>query len=223
MRVKLLFAGSLILMMTISAPGFGAPVTITFDSDLEGFVATSGTAVWDAASESVSIAQGDDWQNNQAEFQIQSNGSFRAEFEAAVANGGTLSFDLTIQASDYDPNDSPSYFEIILNPNTELDGFGDNVFVSPGFNFGTLQADGSQTSAIVLDMSVFGTDYDGLSGSGYGNIHFGTNTQGGAFAGDVVTFYVDNLRIEAIPEPTTMTLVGLAIPAILAAGRRRKE
>lgn len=191
-----------------------AQVTMTFDSDAAGFADENGTAVHSTqGGGSVQFTSNDNWDNNTAAFSITSDAAFHAEFLDAVANDGTLSFDVTIYASDYDPTDAPSYFEIVINPNTEMDGFGGNLLLASNFDFSTLQADGSQTRTISAKISEF-SSYANLATSSYGNIHIGTNCQNtiignGGTAGDDmdnVNIYIDNLTVDGTKPPAGVTL-----------------
>jgi len=122
----------------------------------------------------------------------------------AVANNGTVSFDVTILAADYDPTDRPSRFDLILAGNTSVDGFSPSIEVDPGFDFSTLQADVSQSAHITVNIADLNSFTD-IAGSTYVQLAFGSWVPAGeiignaAASGKIVTFYIDNLTVDAVP------------------------
>jgi hypothetical protein len=127
-----------------------------------------------------------------------------AELTDAVANNGTVSFDVTILAEDYDQADRPSRFNLILAGNTSVDGFGQSIEVDPGFDFSTLQADVLQSAHITVNIADLNSFTD-VAGSTYVQIAFGSWVPSGeiigngAVSGKIVTFYIDNLTIDSKP------------------------
>ena len=204
-------ASLLLAVILLFPPCVPAQVTLSFDNDLEGFTATTGGIEHAAQGGGrIMMTSKNGWGGNTGELRLQDNQPFRAEFERALPNDGTLSFDVTILAPDYDPADAPQWFEFVLNANSELDGWGVGVIVSPGFDFSTLQADGSQTRTISFQLAHFNS-YQNLPASNWANIHIGTNTDpnivgNGDPGGNVIVTYIDNFRIDGTPLPPGVVL-----------------
>ena len=139
-----------------------------------------------------------------AQYRVHQDAALRAELTDAVANNGTVSFDVTILAADYDPTDSPSRFNLILAGNTSVDGFSESIEVDPGFDFSTLQADVSQSAHITVNIADLNSFTD-VAGSTYVQLAFGSWVPPGEIIGNgnasgkIVTFYIDNLTIDSRP------------------------
>lgn len=139
-----------------------------------------------------------------AQYRVHSDAALLAELTDAVANNGTVSFDVTILAADYDPTDRPSRFDLILAGNTSVDGFSPSIEVDPGFDFSTLQADVSQSAHITVNIADLNSFTD-IAGSTYVQLAFGSWVPAGeiignaAASGKIVTFYIDNLTVDAVP------------------------
>lgn len=137
-------------------------------------------------------------------YQVHQDAALLAELTDAVANNGTVSFDVTILAADYDPTDSPSRFNLILAGNTSVDLFGEAIEVDPGFDFSTLQADVSQTAYITVNIADLNSFTD-VAGSNYVELSFGSSVPPGEISGNgdalgkIVTFYIDNFTIDGWP------------------------
>ena len=185
--------------------GLGAGVYMPFDSDTGDFVVSNGTITHTAAEGdgAVRFVNVDGHRSNVASIRVVNNAVFLAELEQAVANTGTLSFDVTILAADYDPTDAPDPFALLLSANTSVDGYGTAVVVDPGFDFANLQAESAQTRRVTVDLAVFNSFTD-IPNSTWVNVHFGSKVEAGLIgngnvAGDVVTYYIDNISIDAVP------------------------
>ncbi len=77
-----------------------AAVTLTFDADTEGFVSDLATAAWsDYNGGSLAISASGGWSGNGVKLDIPSNPELWAELQSAVANGGTISYDVFIEPS----------------------------------------------------------------------------------------------------------------------------
>lgn len=139
-----------------------------------------------------------------AQYRVHSDAALLAELTDAVANNGTVSFDVTILAADYDPTDRPSRFDLILAGNTSVDGFSQSIEVDPGFDFSTLQADVSQSAHITVNIADLNSFTD-IAGSTYVQLAFGSWVPAGEIIGNgeasgkIVTFYIDNLTVDAVP------------------------
>lgn len=147
------------------------------------------------------------------------------EFLAAYANatasssGGTITFDVTIFGDDI--NWAGAGRPGVLEFQTTLEGIGRDTEVAllsvpdPG---------DSVSRSVTIDIyQGSGNQFNGTNGninfdnSASGALHFGFK-DGGDFINDA-TFYLDNVTITAIPEPSGVALVALAGFALIA--RRR--
>jgi hypothetical protein len=190
--------------------GQESKVRITFDTDIANFIEPASVDNGDISHEadigwgSVRFECVEDRKSAVAQYQVQADAVLRAELTDAVANNGTVSFDVTILSADYDPADSPSRFNLILAGNTSIDGFGQSIEVDPGFDFSTLQADVLQSAHITVNIADLNSFTD-VAGSTYVQIAFGSWVPSGeiigngAVSGKIVTFYIDNLTIDSKP------------------------
>jgi hypothetical protein len=139
--------------------GQESKVRITFDTDIANFIESASVDNGDISHEadigwgSVRFECVEDRKAAVAQYQVQADAALRAELTDAVANNGTVSFDVTILAEDYDQADRPSRFNLILAGNTSIDGFGQSIEVDPGFDFSTLQADVLQSAHITVNIA----------------------------------------------------------------------
>lgn len=190
--------------------GQESKVRTTFDTDVAYFIEPASGDNGDISHEadigwgSVRFVCFEDEEHCVALYSINSDAALLAELADAVANNGTLSFDVTILAADYDPTDSPSRFNLILAGNTSVDGFGQSIEVDPGFDFSTLQADVLQSAHIAVNIADLNSFTD-LAGSNYVELSFGSWVPAdeiignGDASGKIVTFYIDNLTIDSRP------------------------
>ena len=139
-----------------------------------------------------------------AQYRVHADVALLAELTDAVANNGTVSFDVTILAADYHPADRPSRFNLILAGNTSVDGFSPSIEVDPGFDFSTLQADVSQSAHVTVNIADLNS-FTNVAGSTYVQLAFGSWVPAdeiignGEASGKIVTFYIDNLTIDSRP------------------------
>jgi hypothetical protein len=190
--------------------GQESKVRITFDADIANFIESASIDNGDISHKadigwgSVRFECVEDRKAAVAQYQVQADAALRAELTDAVANNGTVSFDVTILAADYDQADRPSRFNLILAGNTSVDGFGQSIEVDPGFDFSTLQADVLQSAHITVNIADLNSFTD-VAGSTYVQIAFGSWVPSGeiigngAVSGKIVTFYIDNLTIDSKP------------------------
>ena len=185
-------------------------VRTTFDTDVAYFIEPASGDNGDIFYEanvgwgSVRFVCFEDEEHCVALYSINSDAAMLAELADAVANNGTISFDVTILAADYDPTDSPSRFNLTLAGNTSVDGFGQSIEVDPGFDFSTLQADVSQSAHITINIADLDSFTD-VAGSNYVELSFGSWVPAdeiignGEASGKIVTFYIDNFAIDGGP------------------------
>jgi hypothetical protein len=190
--------------------GQESKVRITFDTDIANFIESASIDNGDISHEadigwgSVRFECVEDRKAAVAQYQVQADAALRAELTDTVGNNGTVSFDVTILAEDYDQADRPSRFNLILAGNTSVDGFGQSIEVDPGFDFSTLQADVLQSAHITVNIADLNSFTD-VAGSTYVQIAFGSWVPSGeiigngAVSGKIVTFYIDNLTIDSNP------------------------
>jgi endo-1,4-beta-xylanase len=190
--------------------GQESKVRITFDTDIANFIESASIDNGDISHEadigwgSVRFECVEDRKSAVAQYQVQADAALRAELTDTVGNNGTVSFDVTILAEDYDQADRPSRFNLILAGNTSVDGFGQSIEVDPGFDFSTLQADVLQSAHITVNIADLNSFTD-VAGSTYVQIAFGSWVPSGeiigngAVSGKIVTFYIDNLTIDSKP------------------------
>jgi len=141
---------------------------------------------------------------NVTQYRVHSDPPFLAELTDAVANNGIVSFDITILATDYAPSDTPSRFGVSLSANTSVDDFGTTIDIDLGFDFSTLQADVSQSTHVTINIAELNSFTD-IAGSTYVQLAFGSWVPAGEIIGNGnssgknVTFYIDNLTVDAVP------------------------
>lgn len=190
--------------------GQESKVRATFDTDVAYFIepafGDNGDIFYEAniGWGSVRFVCFEDEEHCVALYSINSDAGMLAELADAVANNGTVSFDVTILAADYDPTDRPSRFNLILAGNTSVDGFGQSIEVDPGFDFSTLQADVLQSAHITVNIADLNS-FTNVAGSDYVELSFGSWVPAdeiignGDASGKIVTFYIDNFTIDGGP------------------------
>ena len=189
--------------------GQESKVRTTFDTDVAYFIEPA-TDNGDISHEadigwgSVRFECIEDRKASVAQYRVHADVAMLAELADAVANNGTVNFDVTIRAADYDPADRPSRFNLILAGNTSVDGFSESIEVDPGFDFSTLEADVSQSAHITVNIADLNSFTD-LAESTYVQLAFGSWVPAdeiignGEASGKIVTFYIDNLTIDSRP------------------------
>lgn len=190
--------------------GQESKVRATFDTDVVYFIEPASGDNGDIFYEanigwgSVRFVCFEDEEHCVALYSINSDAGMLAELADAVANNGTVSFDVTILAADYDPTDRPSRFNLILAGNTSVDGFGQSIEVDPGFDFSTLQADVLQSAHITVNIADLNS-FTNVAGSDYVELSFGSWVPAdeiignGDASGKIVTFCIDNFTIDGGP------------------------
>lgn len=209
-----------------------AEVTLTFDDDLQGFVATEEAYVTsvehsDINGGSMAISASGGWAGNSVQFGMadEGNEAFFDEVKLAETNGGTLSFDLIVRDADVViPVDGPGWFEVIVIGNSA--GGWDQNTVGFGVGSGSWPLDPDEQE-FQISIPVVGGDAaeDGSlninTADGWANLQLGLNNQSNDGTGTngvstepgSVTLYIDNITITAKDEPTPPPSLGIK-PAV---------
>ena len=147
-HVSMCVAASLLLFSTTQAA-----VTLTFDSDTEGFVADTASVAWSSyngGSLAVSAAGG--WAGNGVKLDIPNNAALWAELQAAVANGGTISYDVLIEPADVTTSGSPVWFETVQIANSGGTGGWDQEIIAYGLGAESWPLNTPVTATITSDI-----------------------------------------------------------------------
>ena len=204
-----------------------ADVVFTFDTagDTEGWIL-------DPANGGISVGQ--EFIGGEGYLEIVNGGGFaqtgrleiggdpstalNQEIDLALVNGGTLSFDLLLRADDQ--VGTFDFFNILV---VTQDSQG-NGFTIEDFNIGGA---GGLAAGQEISTTLSFPIIQGVATNGDGQISFGGLTTdpnftfrnlliGGNSGGtSETTFYIDNVRISAVPEPSTLALLLGAVPALL--------
>lgn len=214
---------SALALSTLAAP---ASVTLSFDSDLEGFTLQGDVTAlaWSAVNGgTMRMEDAGGWGGNGAQLSVNSNAAMWAELQLAVINGGTISYDFTVVNSDQEYTAPPNWFETVLIGNSGGTGGWYQNIINSGIGGGSWPVDQTFNVSIPIQPTAGGIVGDDgeffvdLAG-GWANIHMGLNNEGASMSKAVV--YFDNITISAVPEPSTLLLGGLSLAALL---RRRRS
>ncbi|WP_197526635.1 PEP-CTERM sorting domain-containing protein [Botrimarina colliarenosi] len=220
------------LLMTASPAA--AAVTYTFDTDTAGgaFTSCCGGAGVSAAHDGaggVLLTAGGGWSGQVAEWTLWDNSatdtpsdaSVMAEIDAILANGGGVSFDVTVFTDEQVFSAAPGWFEVVFTSNGGGSGFHTETNsvalpTAPG---------GSATTTVTFPIvNGVGVDNDGVAeytpGDSYRTFFVGLNNDGAAV--QTATVHIDNIRFAALPVPEPGTLCLLAFGAAAVTFRRRR-
>ncbi|MDQ8206779.1 PEP-CTERM sorting domain-containing protein [Coraliomargarita sp. SDUM461003] len=223
---------SLLAATTLAAGSLSAQVTFDFNDtgDTEGFAVSTATSLsqdsFNGGSLKVTGAQGggDFYESSTRAAQVSFGASSPLADELALAYdfGGTISFDVTIFESDINwvDSDRPGILEFQLT----LSGTGNDTEI------GLLSVPSVGNSVTkTVSMSIVqgsGSQFNGTNGTinfddaTSGSISFGFKDQNDFISS--ASFYLDNVTVTAIPEPSTFaSLAGLL--ALGAAVIRRRS
>ena len=150
--------------------------------------------------------------------------AFYNELVLAVANGGTISYDVIItpESITVGGGSQPSYANVNFFCDNQKSGGFDQEGGAASYGSATFPIATTSTQHVVIDVQTSGPKVadDGLA-------HFLGFTDsmqvglGSSFNNaDGFKYYIDNFSVTAIPEPTSVMLAGLASLTILVRRRR---
>lgn len=238
---KLVTAGSLVLMMTIAAPSFGSIIIVDedFDPISAGAVVQLGYTFGDTSGFSSSSGigtgtgnPGDSWQTVNATTPGQNAGSdYGFSGVGGQYQNGAITGNTSTNLSDYTLSFDAKADGGSLNIQIETwpdPGFGGSVTgkvntapADPGYgNDQSLFSEWTHYELNLGDTAVF-MDDTGIDMSG-GTIQLTFQFNGGGESPPVTqTLDVDNLMLTMVPEPSSMALVGLLVPALFLSRRKK--
>lgn len=218
--MKTTLLSCLIPIAVMLLPTLGAAdVTLTFDTDTQGFTQGShATAVeWNAAhGGSLALSSTPGWKPEGAALNLSSeeNPALLEEWQAVLANGGTLSFRIIVRSTDL-VGGFPNWFEMLLG----IQG-GDTLCCGANAGMpGLYGADGfpegqTQTFDVVIPLQPSSSNENDKilqvnPNSGSHVIQFGLNSQDPSFESAI--YFVDNFTIAANDGPVEVVIPELVI------------
>lgn len=226
-----------LLILLFASPAF-ADVVMTFDSDTEGaeYNNGTGTVTWanvdtdgdGTGDEGMLCLQSDGgWEGSLMKldgFDLGTSGA-NAEIDAALANGGTITFDVFVLEADQTYSAAPGWFELVAVPQGEISGWDQEVL---GIGLGAAQwplTGGSYSTDVIMNILPGAATGDGDAQydatDAWRNFHIGLNNDGANMTNAVV--YIDNLTFaafDAVPEPSSMAAI-LLVGGLFGIRRRR--
>lgn len=232
-RMKILLPFAFLAPLTSLAT---AAVTLTFDTELEGFESQENATSLEHSSVnggSMKLTAAGGWAGNSSTYNLRSNADVWAETQKAAANGGILGFDVTVVGSEQTLTANPGWFELVVIANsTGADNGGtggwDQNVISLGITSDQwpLDPDNRTINVSLPIRSSAAIEDDGelwwdTIGEGWSELRFGLNNDGAAVSQAAV--YFDNVSISAnaVPEPTSGALIALG--GLLLLGRRSRR
>ena len=219
------------VLMLASFQAANAAVTLTFDANLQGFVPANfggtnnnSSVTWDAGGGNGRMkitnlnATGGRFAWIAKYFTNSGQGGDQLaiynELTAAIANGGTISYDVIVEAPHF-TGVAPGFFQVNLFADNQVGGF-DQEYDVPG----TVTVPSTTNFSIQIQTSGVAVNDDNLANfrGGTGNLQFGFGSN--YSNSDSLTYYVDNFAVTAVPEPSALALGGLAGLVLLHRRRR---
>ncbi len=218
------------------AASASASVTLTFDTDLQGFVpsgfgnATNTSVTWSSDNGGSMLISNNrltnkfSWVTKYFTNSGQSGAQLAIynELVAARLNGGTISYDVTIplNAVTVGAGTPPSFAQVNFFADNQ-NGVFDQEYNVPGVPVPVIAA---TTVTYTLNIQTAGGTYNNDDDQAYflnsnpnGNLQFGLGSN--FDNADGFSYYVDNFKVSAVPEPACAALLGLA--GLLLVRRKR--
>jgi hypothetical protein len=223
---------SLSLALGLLATPVSAAVVYTFDTDAAGGAYTTccggnGVSAAHDGVGAVTLTAGGGWSGQVIEWTLWDNApsnpsdaSVMAEINSILTNGGSVSFDVTVNRDEQVLAATPNWFEVVFTSNSDGGGFhtetlGVALPAAPG---------GSATTTVSLPIVAgAGASNNGAAewtlGDTYRTFFIGLNNDAAGVTTAVV--HIDNIRFaSAIPEPGCLMLAAGGVMAVLATRRR---
>lgn len=224
---------SLALSLGLLASPVMAAVTYTFDTDTGGgaFTSCCGGAGVSAAHDgagAVTLTAGGGWSGQIAEWTLWDNSAsdtpsdaaVMAEINSILTAGGSVSFDVTVNADEQVLTAAPGWFEVVFTSNSDGGGFHTEV---NSITRPTTPGSSATTTITIPIVAGAGTSNNGVAEwtltDTYRTFFLGLNNDSAAVTTAVV--HIDNVRFaSAIPEPGCLMLAAGGAMALLATRRR---
>ncbi|QDV72702.1 hypothetical protein [Botrimarina mediterranea] len=230
-HARLLF--SLILALGLLALPASAAVTYTFDTDTGGGAYTTccggnGVSAAHDGVGAVTLTAGGGWSGQVAEWTLWDNSasdmpsdaSVMAEINSILNNGGSVSFDVTVNADDQVLAATPGWFEVVFTSNSDGGGFHTET---SSVTLPTTPGASATTTVTFPIVAGAGTSNDGVAewtlADTYRTFFIGLNNDAAGVTTAVV--HVDNITFaSAIPEPGCLMLAAGGALSLLVTRRR---
>ena len=177
-----------------------ASVTLTFNSDLQGFGGggNGGTFGWSSVNGgSMGLTNSSGYHDGMVTLNLGNYPAVWAELQKAQANGGFLSFDVIIRTSDQVYTSGDTSIQVIVVGNSDTGGWKDN-----NIGYTTFPVSGGQkTIHALLPITTTGNGGSGnfvVSGA-WALLQLGLQCGSAVTSG---TVYIDNVRIMGFDSPT---------------------
>ena len=162
---------------------------------LQSTAATSGWQNW-------TVTQNYTWQDGS-----------QADMQALAATGNAhLSFDIIVDGTSFTPSSTADWYNISFAANSDGGGWTQH---SGNIVDGYHNASDSALHSFHLDYSFAQLGWTASAPTSWYQLNFGGNS-----GADVFNYYIDNLDAYIVPEPTTLTLLGLGAAALLMFRRK---
>lgn len=214
-------------------PSAMAAVTLTFEADLQGFqfanfggTNNNSSVTWDAngGNGRMKVTNTNTVSNFAWIVKYFTNAGQTGiklavynELTLAMVNGGTISYDVTYQTADGFTGGTPSFRQTNFMADNQNGSF-DQEFNAPGSI--TIPSTVTYSMTIQTTGTKVNDDDKVYLLGGTGNLQFGF---GSSYSNNTsttsVTYYVDNFKITAVPEPSAWLIAGLGGVFLL---RRRR-
>ena len=218
-RILITIAATVGLCASASAQ----PLVFTFDTGAQNFQnftwSSTGPAGWSGGACIQALATTGGWTlggtfNYYHEFDFASGQ--QPIMQALSASGaGHVSFDVLLDGTSF-PNNTGTWYSIIAAGNSAGATGWTQISDITGSGLWRNSGDTSLLSTHVdLTFTQLGWN-DAADATGWFQLYFGANSD----AAHPMDFYIDNVTVYAVPEPSTLALAGLGAAALLISRRR---